>query len=426
MARYDLGMVKGPKGDPGLQGETGPQGEQGVQGLKGDTGPQGIQGETGPQGPKGETGARGLQGETGPKGPAGEQGPAGPQGPTGLQGPKGDKGDPGAAGPKGEKGDPGETGPMGPKGADGPQGAPGPVGPKGDQGPPGEKGERGEAGPAGGTGPAGPRGADGKSAYTAATEAGYVGDEAAFNASMASMPAHITNGTSHITAAERNAWNGKVDAVSGKGLSANDYTTTEKNKLAGIAAGANNYSHPSTHPASMITGLPNSLNFGANGTDGQWDRLTTVPTGTQAIRYNGYFRATRVQGVYYSDSADYAEAYDVEGVVRPGDLVMIGPDGALTRNTVRANPRVLGIVSTDPATIIGAEEGCEVPIAMAGRVPVRVVGGVLPGDYLMGSATPGALQLASPDAPRGAIVAQALERKTDGGESLILALAVRL
>ncbi|MBU5311470.1 hypothetical protein KQI38_05470 [Tissierella carlieri] len=44
----------------------------------------------------------------------------------------------------------------------------------------------------------------------------------------------------------------KVDKVSGKGLSTNDYTTTEKNKLAGIAAGANNYIHPSTHPASMI------------------------------------------------------------------------------------------------------------------------------------------------------------------------------
>lgn len=34
---------------------------------------------------------------------------------------------------------------------------------------------------------------------------------------------------------------GKVDKVSGKGLSTNDYTTAEKNKLAGIAANANNY-----------------------------------------------------------------------------------------------------------------------------------------------------------------------------------------
>lgn len=37
---------------------------------------------------------------------------------------------------------------------------------------------------------------------------------------------------------------GKVDKVSGKGLSTNDYTTAEKTKLNGIAAGANNYTHP--------------------------------------------------------------------------------------------------------------------------------------------------------------------------------------
>lgn len=45
---------------------------------------------------------------------------------------------------------------------------------------------------------------------------------------------------------------GKVDKVSGKGLSTEDYTTTEKNKLAGIETGANNYTHPSTHPPSII------------------------------------------------------------------------------------------------------------------------------------------------------------------------------
>ena len=36
----------------------------------------------------------------------------------------------------------------------------------------------------------------------------------------------------------------KVDKVSGKGLSTNDYTTAEKNKLGGIADNANNYTHP--------------------------------------------------------------------------------------------------------------------------------------------------------------------------------------
>ena len=44
----------------------------------------------------------------------------------------------------------------------------------------------------------------------------------------------------------------KVDKVAGKGLSTEDYTSEEKAKLAGVAAGANNYQHPATHPATMI------------------------------------------------------------------------------------------------------------------------------------------------------------------------------
>lgn len=44
----------------------------------------------------------------------------------------------------------------------------------------------------------------------------------------------------------------KVDKVEGKGLSTEDYTTADKSKLAGIAAGANNYVHPTSHSADMI------------------------------------------------------------------------------------------------------------------------------------------------------------------------------
>lgn len=38
---------------------------------------------------------------------------------------------------------------------------------------------------------------------------------------------------------------GKVDKVSGKGLSTNDYTTDEKNKLSGIESGAQKHIAPS-------------------------------------------------------------------------------------------------------------------------------------------------------------------------------------
>ena len=44
----------------------------------------------------------------------------------------------------------------------------------------------------------------------------------------------------------------KVDKIAGKGLSTEDYTTTEKSKLAGIEMFANKYVHPANHPASMV------------------------------------------------------------------------------------------------------------------------------------------------------------------------------
>lgn len=71
----------------------------------------------------------------------------------------------------------------------------------------------------------------------------------------------------------------KVDKVEGKGLSTNDFTTAEKNKLAGIAAGANNYSHPTSSGNKHIPSGGASgqiLRWAADGT-AQWgaDNNTT-------------------------------------------------------------------------------------------------------------------------------------------------------
>ena len=59
------------------------------------------------------------------------------------------------------------------------------------------------------------------------------------------------------TAAMNTALGNKVDKVSDKGLSTNDYTTAEKDKLAGIATGANNYSLP-VATASVLGGVKTS------------------------------------------------------------------------------------------------------------------------------------------------------------------------
>lgn len=81
------------------------------------------------------------------------------------------------------------------------------------------------------------------------------------------------NGVSHfwekIKARITSAVANKVDKVSGKGLSTNDYTTAEKNKLAGIANNANNYTHPTASgnkhiPSGGATGQ--ILRWSADGT----------------------------------------------------------------------------------------------------------------------------------------------------------------
>ena len=94
--------------------------------------------------------------------------------------------------------------------------------------------------------------------YTNAEKTKLAGIEANANnyTHPSSHPASIITETSEkrfVTDNEKATWNNKVDKISGKGLSTNDYTNAEKNKLQGIAINANNYTHPDKHPASIIT-----------------------------------------------------------------------------------------------------------------------------------------------------------------------------
>ena len=73
----------------------------------------------------------------------------------------------------------------------------------------------------------------------------------------------------------------KVDVVSGKGLSTNDYTDTEKTKLAGIETGANNYSLPAA-TTSALGGVKvgSNLAVDANGViSGNYSNATTSAAG---------------------------------------------------------------------------------------------------------------------------------------------------
>ena len=294
---------KGDKGDVGLQGETGPQGPQGLPGPQGEIGPRGPEGPQGLQGMTGATGLTGPAGPTGPEGPKGdkgdpgERGPVGepgPQGPKGIDGLNGQDGKDGASvtiegtildlselptanesnqgngylfngdlhvsngtewenvgriqGPKGDKGDPGEkgaTGERGPQGLTGTQGEVGPQGPRGYTGDsvyetwltrPGNegksvdefldsiKGEKGETGAQGAQGLQGPEGEKGEDGV--------------------GIPQTISKSGDTVTLSDM-----------GGSISLTDYAKSSQ-VLTNVPLDAKftdtTYTHPSSHPASMI------------------------------------------------------------------------------------------------------------------------------------------------------------------------------
>lgn len=71
------------------------------------------------------------------------------------------------------------------------------------------------------------------------------------------------NGLDHLLNKLDEKFDKKVDIVSGKGLSTNDYTTDEKTKLAGIASGANKYSLP-TASSSTLGGVKTTSTVTSN------------------------------------------------------------------------------------------------------------------------------------------------------------------
>lgn len=264
--------IEGPEGKDGAQGVQGPPGVPGPQGIQGEVGPKGEIGLTGPAGPIGPQGIPGATGEAGPKGDIGLTGPPGKGEPfkysdftasqlAELKGPKGDKGDTGpqgasgAQGLQGPKGERGATGPSGVQGLTGPKGSTGepfkfsdftqdqlagligptgPVGAKGDTGPAGPRGETGLQGPAGSVGATGARGLTGPEGPAGIQGLqGPVGPQGPVGATGATGSPGATTYSSVISAlgftpASTTSLSGKVDVVSGKGLSTNDYTTSDQ------------------------------------------------------------------------------------------------------------------------------------------------------------------------------------------------------
>ena len=133
--------------------------------------------------------------------------------------------------------------------------------------------------------------------------------------------------------------------------------------------------------------------------------------------------ATTFQGVATTAQyADMAEVYSSDADYEAGTVVKLGGDAEITMTTTHADTDVFGVISTSPAYLMNAEaEG--LPVAMTGRVPVKVIGKVSKGERLVSSDVPGlAWALGDDQYDTRAVIGRSLEDKNDGNEGIVEAV----
>ncbi|MHB0878816.1 MAG: hypothetical protein ACYC5O_22480 [Anaerolineae bacterium] len=200
-------------------------------------------------------------------------------------------------------------------------------------------------------------------------------------------------------------------------------------------------SAPSVHPNAYAPGVYGKSAYGV----GVYARSGESGTFSAAVRaesvganlYEGWdnndpgiatrvFRVTNsgtvyADGGYVTGSADFAELLPAVTGLEPGDVLVVDSDGLLTRSSEALQTSVLGVYSTEPGFVGGAEDGeapeGTVPLAVLGVVPVKASaenGAIRPGDLLVTSATPGHAMRAGDNPPQGTVVGKALGGLSDG------------
>lgn len=144
-------------------------------------------------------------------------------------------------------------------------------------------------------------------------------------------------------------------------------------------------------------------------------------TGNTSASFN--LNAFKLRGISIeAEFADVAEIYVADAAYEPGTLVSLGGAADVTLTSGVADQNIFGIVSSRPAYLMNAKQKHEknaLPIAVAGRIPVRVTGVVNKGDRLIASETPGVARSSSVDAPAWSIIGRSLGNYSGDGIGII-------
>jgi len=155
-------------------------------------------------------------------------------------------------------------------------------------------------------------------------------------------------------------------------------------------------------------------------------QMTTLTTGanTTAGTITGNWTLTtgsRLQATY----ADLAERFEADDIYDPGTVVELGGAAEITAVQYDLSEDVFGVISDTAAYLMNAGAGSDnthPPVAVSGRVKVKVTGQVKKGQRLV-SAGNGIARAAQPtEATAFNVIGRALENKTDNGLGTVEAI----
>ena len=127
--------------------------------------------------------------------------------------------------------------------------------------------------------------------------------------------------------------------------------------------------------------------------------------------------------------ADVAERYLADAEYTVGTVLVFGGDQEVTQSQIDHTTRIAGTVSDRPAYVMntGLTGDNVVSVALLGRVPVRVIGTIRPGDLLVASELPGiATSMVRDRYAPGCVIGKALESYDSQREGVIEAVVGRL
>jgi len=175
--------------------------------------------------------------------------------------------------------------------------------------------------------------------------------------------------------------------------------------------------------ANSMTTIPNSVtvNTAAGATaivNGAGNAVGNI--GSSSSYFNKVF-AQSTTALY----ADVAERFAADAIYEPGTVVELGGWAEITRVQNDASDTVFGVISTRPAFTMNGGAGdndTHPPVAMTGRVPVKVIGIVNKGDRLI-SAGDGVARAAQPgEATSFNVIGRALSSKSTTGVGTVEAI----